>query len=238
MTRRNSVNSISIERLNRFKILLNPLNASGISKSHPASWNGSHLERQLDLNFHSNRVNKIFKPFLIILSTLGRWPFQPEKRIILKSNNLLSNFNKKSLIVKDHIHVYKNSLKSFLWVYFGITTFLLVTVVLLFIVGFCDFLLGWNIIPKTKSDDMRKDNIRKNIVSLVLVWSCLLHAAVSSISFFLQRKKIVKYLNNWNVALDQLGFEIPNKIKVYVWTSQLGYGSFILCLGVLGTTVL
>jgi hypothetical protein len=139
---------------------------------------------------------------------------------------------------KVRIEVYGSSLKSFLWAYFILTTTLIFCVLILFIIGFCDFLLDWNIIPKSNWDEMQKENIRKNIVSLFLVLSCLIHASISGISFFLNRKKIAKYLNYWNVALDQLGLEIPKNIKVYVWTSQIGYAFFMTAVALLGTVVL
>jgi len=128
--------------------------------------------------------------------------------------------------------VYSCRLKDspLLWMYFILTTTFLAAVLIFSVLGFCDFFLDWQLFSQSHWDKEESNNFQANLVPFVLVWSCLLHSSISSISILLNRKKLVKYLNYTNVAVDSMDLQIPKSIKTYVILSHLGFVVFLVII--------
>lgn len=208
---------------------------------------------------NTGRVEKVFYFLRIILTCLGRWPFQPQKDYYYETrtmaNGTLTNHIHPHLppfepnlawveqgVVRighrtgDHsdlkippvgqVH-YSSSIKSIFWLYFIFTTLFLSIVLLFSILGFCDFFLDWNLFAASAWDDEEQRNFESSLVPFVLVWSCLMHSSISSISFLINRKKVVKYLNFWNEAVDEMDIDVPKGIRRFILMNNVAFIGFL-----------
>jgi len=188
---------------------------------------------------HSGRVNQVFSPMRFILLSVGRFPFTLVK--VPKESFLLANRKIKDIpgdkrndfvIQSKELNHYSASLKSPFWLYFGCTSFALTFIFVLFTGGFLDVFLGWSFIAIQPWDVTHKAIFHSNLIPFVLVWSCLLHSVVGSVSFFLNRRTLVKFLNYWNVAVDRIMAidEAPctTSLKRFILASNLWFFGFLI----------
>jgi hypothetical protein len=159
---------------------------------------------------HTGRVNNIFSPMRLILLVVGRFPFIPTKSDAESGGN------------------YIVSLKSPFWAFFFVTSGLIIVAFILITGGFLDVFLGWSFIAIQHWGIHHKSIFHSNLIPFVLVWSCLLHSCVGSISFILNRKTVVKFLNFWNVAVDKLNSDVPQSLRKFVIMSNLWFFFFLV----------
>jgi len=178
-----------------------------------------------DFESHTNRVNKAFRTFRLTLSLMGRWPFHPHTKEIIRPVTAWDTSNTET---RTKIQVYDASLKSPFWIYFFLTTMFLVGVLVFSFLGFCDFFLEWNFFSGSSWDQEDLQGFESNLVPFVLVWSCLLHSSISSVSLLINRKKAAKFFNYWNVAVDKLEIEVPKGIHLFVVINHVVYLFFLV----------
>ncbi|XP_021947086.2 uncharacterized protein LOC110845035 [Folsomia candida] len=213
---------------------------------------------------NSGRITRLFRPLRIILTLLGRWPFQPQPQDVTTISSISSSSRTSPLsqIIEPDLawieqraaagsrfgqplpsdptisptipvyDLYTGSLKSgvVFWMYFILTTLFLSTVLLFSVLGFCDFFLDWRLFAVSSWDEEEKRNFESNLVPFVLVWSCLLHSSISSISFIIKRKTVAKFLNYWNFAIDSMDIDVPKGIKRYVLMNHAFFLSFLIII--------
>lgn len=182
--------------------------------------------------YHTGLLTRAFFPMRIALMALGRWPFVL-KQVSCKSRrkNKLgqSDFGRRPLITTK-VRNYDASLKSPLWIYFGVTTLFVLFVLVMTTVGFFDFFLEWRILPGNHWGSLEKTIFRDNLVVFLLVWGCLVHSTVSSFSLFINRKRVARILNFWNVAADELLIDEVNSLRRFLIASNIGYIVFLVLL--------
>jgi hypothetical protein len=209
-----------------------------------------------DKEFHTNQVNKAFYLLRLSLTVFGRWPFSlklaykskdnplRDNSVHLIGNDLKRKFDGRkgpdSPAEQNHdngeqqwsYQVYSSKLRDspLQWIYFLVTTTFLSAVLILSVLGFCDFFLDWHLFSPSRWDGEETKNFENNLVPFVLVWSCLMHSTISSVSMLLNRRKLVKFLNYWNVAVDSMNIQVPKSIKTYILANHLGFGAFLIVI--------
>ncbi|CAL8110942.1 unnamed protein product [Orchesella dallaii] len=176
-----------------------------------------------DSTFHSGLINKAFLPMRVTLMAVGRWPFPMKFRQLASKHNQ----NQRHRSFSTRIRNYDSTLKSPLWIYFGLTTAFIFFVLVMSTVGFFDFFLNWQLLPGCHWTTLPNDIFHDNLVMFLLVWGCLVHGTVSSFSFLLNRRKVVRILNYWNVAADELLIAEVNSHRRFLIASNVGYLLFL-----------
>jgi hypothetical protein len=180
---------------------------------------------------NSNRVSKLFRPLTIILTLLGRWPFQSQSsnnRAPPLGGSKVESETQRHFDTKFPTNYYTFSVNSFCWAYFILTTLFLSVVLLFSILGFCDFFLDWHLFAESSWDEEEKKHFESNLVPFVLVWSCLMHSSISSLFLIINRKKVAKFLNYWNFAVNAMRIDVPKGLKTYIFANQVVFLAFIL----------
>lgn len=183
-----------------------------------------------DLRQHRGRVNEAFNPLGYALLGSGRFPFKPtyghsSARVEDNSDGSVSN-------VCNEGSNYTTSILTFPWIYFVLTSLILVVLLIVSIGSFLRVMMSWTFFSILTWTEEQKVLFEKNLIAFVLVWSFLLSATVGNISFFWNRKSWVKMLNYWNVAVDYMDMEIPKDLKNFlhmsnVWFLAFGIASFM-----------
>lgn len=196
--------------------------------------------------FHRGIINRAFFPMRLTLMVLGRWPFSLQLMSITRhhrhhhrhhreSDNNLSendggNLNNGRNFRIRRVGNYVASLKSPLWIYFGLTTLFVCFVLVMSTLGFFDFFLEWNLLPGCKWASLQRNTFRKNLVMFLLVWGCLLHSTLSSLAMFLRRNKLAAFMNFWNCAADELQIGEVRSQRRFLIMANLGYVAFLVLI--------
>lgn len=189
---------------------------------------------QNNIHFHRGLVNRAFLPLRFALIIVGRWPFQLKTKSVsthpFRQANVVDLINRQSF--SDRVKAYDSSFSSPLWIYFGVTTLFTLAVLTVSTLGFFDVLLEWQLFTSIRWGVLTKQIFRKNLVIFLLVWSCLLHSAVSSLSLLRNRKQVVNFLNYWNFAADQLRMtdDIMKKHRRFLIIVNCAYLLFLVLI--------
>ncbi|CAG7712545.1 unnamed protein product [Allacma fusca] len=163
-----------------------------------------------------NQVEKVFSPMRLILQILGRFPFTPVPTS--KRNNNESDGKP-----------YSDSLFTFHWLYFAITSIISLVIFFFMSMGFANVYLGWelSLFNNSQFHECEEEMFEENLVPFVLVWSCLLHSIVGNISFFKNRKLIVNYLNQWETTVKTLEVKLSISIRNYLIVANCWFLGFL-----------
>lgn len=196
---------------------------------------------------HKGRVNDVFACMRYVLLILGRFPFIPtiptdqfskkdhgETRIGGDGRIGDENFGGQSS--RNGLN-YSSSVKSLSWIYFGTTSIFLLILLALSVFSFLGVFLSWSFFSLPPWTTEQDKLFQSNLIPFVLVWSCLLSSTVGNISFLLNRKNVVKFLNFWNVAVDKMDMKVPNHLKRFLHMNNLWF-LFFAVLMVVSTYVL
>lgn len=173
---------------------------------------------------HNGKVNEVFNAMRYILLALGRFPFTPSHPF---EKGLGRNSPEDGRSPENYEFFkgmnYSSSIKSFAWLYFGITSLLLAILLVLSVAFFLEVFLAWTFFGAPKWSPDQKSEFQKNLIPFVLVCSCLLSSSVGNVSFLLNRRNIAKFLNYWNVAVDNMRVGIPPDLSRFLHMSNLWF---------------
>lgn len=193
--------------------------------------------------YHTGLINKAFLPMRLALIAVGRWPvpmtltraasrFKKQTKLVhsTSSDNMDAESVIRDPLLATHVKNYNDTLKSPLWVYFGLTSFFIFFALVMSTIGFLDFYLEWKLLPGNHWDKLDKRMFSDNLVVFLLVWGCLVHSAVSSLSLLINRRKVVKIMNFWNVAADELLLDEVKTHRRFLIASNLFFIMFLVLL--------